>query len=549
MNCKVQLKNINSKTFLDEYLSACGVTNIDKFKKPTLTNLESVSHYDNMANAYEILENTLRLKNPRIVIVVDIDFDGYSSASIMAQFLRSRNKNIKLDILLHKNRVHGLGDKDIMSDIFLLDPDLVICPDSSSGDYAQHKYLKEKNINCLVLDHHPVAEYSKDAVVINNQLSNKVINKGGSGALVTWKFISYFMDSKKGLTDYIDLVYFSLISDICPMNTLENRAIAHYCSNKNHIKNKLLLAMIDAYLPNGISNEDISWKLQPKLSSVIRCDDNELKESLIKALIFQDDDTIADVVKKSKTIHSRQQKIVKDSFAETDTDVDDSLNIIMEDGESISSYYRGLVGSKFTDKYSRPCILYSESKEDNTKYIGSVRSPYDLKTQLNETNLFDFAMGHECAFGVQFDKDKLEEIKKFAKNIDLDTRVKVAGEFDSGHIPSDLFNVISANSNLWGQGVDKPLFHIKNIVLNARDIQLMGRGTTFKFTSGGITFIKFFAGDKVKNEFHIGTTDKLKMDICGYFDINEWQGIKYPQIIIEKWSINDTNEITFDDLW
>jgi single-stranded-DNA-specific exonuclease len=45
---------------------------------------------------------------------------------------------------------------------------LIVMPDSSSNDYEQHKELKERGYDILVLDHHEADHYSEDAVVVNN---------------------------------------------------------------------------------------------------------------------------------------------------------------------------------------------------------------------------------------------------------------------------------------------------------------------------------------------------------------------------------------------
>ena len=48
---------------------------------------------------------------------------------------------------------------------------LIVCLDSSSNDYEQHKELKNRGYDILVIDHHEAEHYSEDAIVINNQLS------------------------------------------------------------------------------------------------------------------------------------------------------------------------------------------------------------------------------------------------------------------------------------------------------------------------------------------------------------------------------------------
>lgn len=45
---------------------------------------------------------------------------------------------------------------------------MIIAPDSSSNEYETHQFLKENNIDVLILDHHEAEKVSEYACVINN---------------------------------------------------------------------------------------------------------------------------------------------------------------------------------------------------------------------------------------------------------------------------------------------------------------------------------------------------------------------------------------------
>ena len=42
---------------------------------------------------------------------------------------------------------------------------------SFNNDYNEHKELKERGYDIIILDHHEAPHYSEDAITINNQLS------------------------------------------------------------------------------------------------------------------------------------------------------------------------------------------------------------------------------------------------------------------------------------------------------------------------------------------------------------------------------------------
>ena len=84
--------------------------------------------------------------------------------------------------------------------------------------------MAENGVDCLVLDHHETdGGYSKDAVVINNQLSKDYPTKSLCGAAVVWKFCCYMdsvMDTHYAI-EYSDLVALALIGDMMDQRDFE----------------------------------------------------------------------------------------------------------------------------------------------------------------------------------------------------------------------------------------------------------------------------------------------------------------------------------------
>lgn len=462
-----------------------------------------------------------------------IDGDGYYSASIIYKYLKYINPHIRIEPLFHKDKIHGLKEQYIIDKVIQDKPNLIICPDSATGDFEECKTLKENNIDVLILDHHPIITPNEYAVVINNKLSPNVINKAGSGALVTWKFCKY-IDQKLGLNyapKLIDLVYFSLLSDICDMNTLENRAFAYW--GKVSIKNKLLVTMCDKLLKDKeINNHNISWYVQPKISDIIRCDDEEIKQDLFYALAEEKPQCIDNVLNNYSAIHTHRKDYVQEYFDSMDS-IDENNNIIFEKVENLYPYYTGLVASKINNKYNKPCILYRDS--GTNKIIGSVRSPFPIKQQLANSGVFDWQEGHDSACGCQFDISNMDKVKKFVETIELDDSVVVTQSFDGASlIPKYLFQEFTEHEDIWGQAIPKPIFHIHNIKLKSSDIRIIGKNkTTISFEHNGIKYIKFMCSHEWIDENISGFND-LNIEIIGYFGLNIYRGYVNYQIEIGK---------------
>ena len=162
------------------------------------------NYIDNINKGAKLLLTHIN-NNSKIALVVDSDVDGCTSSAIMYRYIKQIKPEANIKYFIHLNKEHGLS-KDIVIDD---DIDLVVLPDSSTNDYEQHKVLKDKGIDVLVIDHHEAeGGYSENAVVINNQLSENYPNKQLSGVGVTYKFCKA-LDEILGLDfadSYLDLV-------------------------------------------------------------------------------------------------------------------------------------------------------------------------------------------------------------------------------------------------------------------------------------------------------------------------------------------------------
>lgn len=182
----------------------------EMFFNPTKENLLDSLNLDNMDIGFELFKKHLN-KGNKFYIVVDSDADGMTSSAIlinyMEKYLRKLFPDFSIEYHIPDGKEHGL---DTIMDILTQKKiyDIIILPDSSSNDYECHKILSNMGYDILVLDHHEAEKYSEDAIVINNQLSQRYENKSLSGVGVVYKFLQYCDKnfSINGADDFLDLV-------------------------------------------------------------------------------------------------------------------------------------------------------------------------------------------------------------------------------------------------------------------------------------------------------------------------------------------------------
>jgi len=568
-NFKYALKGniIGFNNILDTVLKNRNIPNIPEFLNPNESHLESENLYDNMELGYECLIKHIEIGS-EIVIVVDCDVDGSTSASFAYQYIllliEKFKSNSKLHFVIHEDKSHGLDDST-MTKIYKIDCSLIILPDASSNDYAQHKYYKKKGIDILALDHHECEGYSEHAIVINNQLSQKVTNKSMTGVGVVWKFAKY-IDKKLNLNladNYLDLVAVGMIADVADLRNLESRylvlkGIEQISKEQN--KNKFISALVKdkAYdMKNEVSIIGIGFYIAPLVNALIRMGTYEEKELMFKAFLNIDEQHIDKirgkgdvelplqdyVVRIAGKCKRKQKKLVDDAMEiaknqVNDFKLDNNGIIILNATGLTEKSLNGLLANKLTNFYQRPCFLLSIHGDS---FAGSARGYdkkdiKDIKKWCNDSGLFDYALGHANACGISVPSEKINELYAMVGEMEVSNVLSfdVDAIFTEKTLNKILVESVGKHKNIWGNSVDEPLFALENLLINTGDIELMGKNkNTIKFKFNGISLIKFFTNEEKFNEMKAHPA--INLTVVGKFGVNEYMGKITPQVMIEDY--------------
>lgn len=524
--------------------------NRDGFLNPTANDRMCPSIYKNMQQAFEMLAHHIR-NGLRICILVDSDCDGICSGAMMYLYIRDIIGYKNVTYMLHEGRkAHGLT-KEIMARIFEDKPDLLIVPDAGSNDYEQHHTLKQFGVSIIVIDHHKCERYSDDAIVINNQLQDGV-NHTLSGAGMVLKFLEYLdiVANLDGAKHFYDLTAIALVADSMEITHPETRY--YVFEGLRNVKNPLLQTLM-----GDKENKDfntISYDVAPSLNAIIRIGDTQEQRDLFNALITQENETkVMNVrgkgdVEMTSTecvkliadrLKSKQARTIKKALESESTIVITQnlpFTIVIFDNEEYKNL-SGLIASKIVERYNKPAIVVCE-KEDG--YYGSARSTDfcpNFRTYLSRTMMFKYALGHEGAFGVGIEKDKLSALTVRLLNTTLgDDAYLVDKSYADGYIPATEIFAIAEMKNLWCKGFEEPLFHVKLKDVQQAHISIVGKNKdTIKFKSNYIDFIKFKCSQEEIEQL-IGDTP-VNIELIGKFDVNEWNGRSYPQVKVEEMKV------------
>ena len=549
----------NEDITLQSYLNKYGITDIKEYLNPTGKYIESPYLYKNMIEAVNEIKYWKLQDSVKIDIVEDSDTDGIMSSLIVYDYLFNLLENSDIRILLHEGKERGLDDNKVFKEIINRKPDLVIVPDAGTNNRQFAEKLLKNGISLIVLDHHDIDKdkINKTGILVNNQFENQEVQKCGSGALVTHKFLQA-LDNEFNLDwsqKYIDLVALSLISDSMNMCSMENRTYYYYGLEKiKNVNNEFLKQLIIKFIGDKeYTQRDLSFKIVPKINSVIRSDNKENKQRLFMAFLGADNfEEVCNICEESHKeqirICEEQVNVNKDKY-----NVDDNVVFLISD--TLPKSYSGLIAGKIMSKVgNKPAIV---GKIKNGIMVGSIRSPIDIEQQLHESNLIEWVQGHGAiAAGISIKDCNIEPLKEYFNNITLnyDTNELVLRTYKIKDIPNKLFDMFSDFGSLWSsKGVPSPLFALRSIVFNSSDINVLGGNKrTLKVHIDGVDILIFNVSKEDKEKFGLGHIDndefiednkkiKLRMDCIGSLGLNIWRGKKTNQIIVDKYEIQDYN--------
>lgn len=562
---------------------------IEDYEKYLHLNESVVIPYDNLDNIDEAVKLFIQHfdRKNKIGILVDEDPDGFCSASMMYLYIKSMDENYPVEYILHKRaKAHGLSDDVIIPN----DIKLLIIPDAGTNDCKECKELSEQGVDILILDHHEKEEENPYAIIVNNQISKNYSNKDFCGAGIVYKFLQA-LDAEtwsEFADDYLDLCALANISDVMDMRSFETR----YLTNIGllNIKNKCLSAFIKAqdYSMNSKVNiHNIQWYITPVLNACIRVGSYEEKELLFRAFIEQDEffeykkratkNKPAEIIQESiydraarlcKNAKSRQDKM-KEKGVQAISDVVRELpvgnKVIMVDvTEILDDGLTGVVAIKIAEQFNKPCILLKKhynSKSKEIVYGGSARnvdhSPIEsFKDIVNKTDIIS-GKGHANAFGIVDlpldNKEKaINAINDILKDIEYDSTYQVDFILEINHVSIPLIIKLSEFEDIICQGINEPMLAIENISLTRDCFEIFGKNEdTISFTLNDIKYIQFKCKesnplyDWIQNAWD--ENDSVTFNIVGKPSINEYNGVRTPQIIIEDVVVIDTNSDSEDE--
>lgn len=539
-----------------------------------------------MLPGFKILATHIN-NNDIVLIQVDSDVDGYTSAAKLANYLYNLFPAFVVNNIIfrfHDGKEHGIIADEIPSNV-----KLVIAPDSSSNDYEEHEKLKERGIDVLVIDHHEAEKISDYACVINNQLCDYP-TKSLSGVGMVYKFCQ-FIDSIMDV-DYadsgLDLVSLGMIADMMDLRDFETKHLIH--KGLENIHNPFFSYMIErnAYsLKDEITPIGVAFYIAPYVNATVRMGSPEEKRLMFESMLTykafeqidstkrgckgQKESIVEQAVRNCANIKNRQTKARDNTLATIERIIEENnllankiLIVPIPKSIYVEKNLTGLIANQLMSKYQKPVLLLNEVLKEEwattttgtpllvlhySTWEGSARG-YDKSALTDfrkfclDSGLVDYAEGHANAFGFGIHNNNLVDFiiycNETLKDFEFTPCYNVDFIFSSDNFNAkDILDIASMKS-LWGQGVDEPYIALTNIKVTKSNLTLMSPDNkpTLKIKlANGVEIIKFKSS---KEEYEsLLSEGYINIDVVGRCDSNTWGGRTTPQIFVEDYEITN----------
>lgn len=513
-------------------------------------------------------------QNDKVLIQVDSDCDGYTSAALLINYLYCLfpsfvNNNISYRV--HTGKQHGIIPDTIPEDV-----KLVIAPDSSSNDYEAHEYLNLSGVDVLVIDHHEADHISKYACVINNQLCDYP-TKSLSGVAMVWKFCCYIDMLLK--TDhaqkFLDLVALGLVADMMDVRDFETRRLID--KGLQQIRNPYFRGAIDKdqfHFTNEITPIGVAFYIAPLINATTRVGTQEEKLMLFESMLDfrgyelvpstkrgckgQAETRVEQACRNCTNIKSRQTKIRDNSLEKIEQIIvnqnllSNKILIVQLDDLITDRNLTGLIANQLMSEYQRPVLILNRIENENgtITWEGSGRGYdksrlKDFRGFLENNKYVMYAEGHANAFGVGI---KDEDISAFIAStnsaldgFDFTPIYNVDFIYKSDELTPDEVIDIAGMKSLWGQGVEEAEIAVEGIKVHKDNIRILSpdKNPTLKIMlPNGINFMKFRSSEEEYDKLY-SELGYVTINIVGECERNIWNNKISPQVMIKDYEIVD----------
>lgn len=575
-NRKVDLKAMSEKYKISQLLCKLMVNRdiideniINSYINPVYKYLHSPKTMKDVVIAVDIIKRKIQ-ENKKIRIIGDYDVDGIISVFILYTALKKCGANVDYEIPDRIKDGYGINE-NIVKVAYDEGVDTIITCDNGISAIDQIQYAKDLGLTVIVTDHHDVPFIEEDGVrtflssqadaIINpKQIECEYKFKSICGAGVAFKLMeALYEEIGMDKEECYKLIEFVAIATVCDVVDLidENRIfVKNGLEMLNNSKNIGINALKKAC---GLEDKEITayhlgFVIGPCLNASGRLD--SAKKGL-ELLLMEDDEEAKNLAQEIVDLNDARKNMTKEGvdrainiIDSTDINNDKILVVYIPD---IHESLAGIVAGRVKEQYNKPTIILTKSEEGVKGSARSIEEYNMFEGLLACKELLDKFGGHPMAAGLSLQEDKVDELRIALNNKceltdeDLTRKIMIDSslplEYLNLHLIEEL-NVLEP----FGKGNSKPVFGVRDAKITKA--MLLGKDKNVLklklLTNNDITIDAMIFNDlenfeskiieKYGNEgldnLYNKSNNNISMDFTFYPSINEWNGNKSIQIVV-----------------
>ena len=575
-NRKVDLKAMSEKYKISQLLCKLMVNRdiideniINSYINPVYKYLHSPKTMKDVVIAVDIIKRKIQ-ENKKIRIIGDYDVDGIISVFILYTALKKCGANVDYEIPDRIKDGYGINE-NIVKVAYDEGVDTIITCDNGISAIDQIQYAKDLGLTVIVTDHHDVPFIEEDGVrtflssqadaIINpKQIECEYKFKSICGAGVAFKLMeALYEEIGMDKEECYKLIEFIAIATVCDVVDLidENRIfVKNGLEMLNNSKNIGINALKKAC---GLEDKEITayhlgFVIGPCLNASGRLD--SAKKGL-ELLLMEDDEEAKNLAQEIVDLNDARKNMTKEGVDRainiidiTDINNDNILVVYIPD---IHESLAGIVAGRVKEKYNKPTIILTKSEEGVKGSARSIEEYNMFEGLLACKELLDKFGGHPMAAGLSLQEDKVDELRIALNNKceltdeDLTRKIMIDSslplEYLNLHLIEEL-NVLEP----FGKGNSKPVFGVRDSKITKA--MLLGKDKNVLklklLTNNNITIdamifndlenfeskiIEKYGNEELDNLYN-KSNNNIPMDFTFYPSINEWNGNKSIQIVV-----------------
>jgi len=436
----LSLSTIQARIIANRLTKAVGASDhesIDQVVHTSLKNIASPSRLKDSDRAVKRIARAIE-NNEVIGLLTDYDVDGITSHAILFHALRDYFgvDETRLQHLIGHRIEDGYGiSQGLVEKILAHEPlaDLIITADCGSSDELQIRQLKDQGIDVIVTDHHTIPQEGVPVSALTTINPTRddcdYPDTTIAGCMVTWLLMSHLRNAlidrqlidnnSPKLSELLDFVSLGTVADAVSLSSPVNRAVVTAgLKVMNRLKRPCWQAMkqlLDRDF-QVFTAEDLGFQIGPRINARSRMSDPyKAFHFLCATTLHESSQHLKNLDQDNQIRKETEKEMLLMAYCIAEQQLKTLSWSLVIYNEQFHAGVQGIVASRLIEKYGRPVIVLSPTKDEN-KLTGSARTIPSIHIRLaieqvaNETEGMVIGFGgHKGAAGLKLNARMLDQ--------------------------------------------------------------------------------------------------------------------------------------------